>query len=113
MADHMQATIPELAIASGIDLSELDRIFLRPNPDVQGTTMDGETVLLDLSSGRYYTLNRIGSVIWEQCTRRPAISAIHAALCERFEVSAAQALDDLVALINTLIQEGLLQQERR
>jgi hypothetical protein len=112
MADHMQATISELAIASGLDLSELDRTFLRPNPDVQGTTMDGETVLLDLSSGRYYTLNRIGSVIWEQCMSRQSISAIHVDLCERFEVSAAQALDDLVGLLNTLIQEGLLQQER-
>jgi|SRR5437868_4425938 Coenzyme PQQ synthesis protein D (PqqD) len=113
MADHMQATISELASSSEIDLTQLDRTFLRPNPDVQGTTMDGETVLLDLSSGRYYTLNHLGSIIWEQCKKRQAISAIHAALCERFEVNAAQALDDLVALINTLIQEGLLQQERR
>ena len=113
MADHMQATIFELATASEIDLTQLDQTFLRPNPDVQGTTMDGETVLLDLSSGRYYTLNRLGSVIWEQCMRRQAISVIHAALCERFEVGSAQALDDLVALVNTLIEEGLLQQERR
>lgn len=114
MADHMQATISELATASEIDPTQLlDRTFLRPNPDVQGTTMDGETVLLNLSSGRYYTLNRLGSVIWEQCMRRQTISAIHTALCERFEVGSAQALDDLVALINTLIQECLLQQERR
>lgn len=113
MADHMQATISELAPASEIDLTQLDRTFLRPNPDVQGTTMDGETVLLDLSSGRYYSLNRLGSVIWEQCKKRQVISTIHAGLCERFEVGSAQALDDLVALVNTLVQEGLLQQERR
>ena len=113
MADQMQATMSEPAIASGLDLTQLDRTFLRPNPDVQGSTLDGETVLLDLSSGRYYTLNRLGSIIWEQCMRRQAISEIHVALCERFEVSAAQALDDLVALVNKLIQEGLLQQERR
>ena len=113
MADHMQATVSELATASGIDLTQLDQTFLRPNPGVQGTTMDGETVLLDLSSGRYYTLNRLGSVIWEQCMRRQAISTIHAGLCERFEVGSGQALDDLLVLVNTLIQEGLLQQERR
>ena len=113
MADQTQATISELATASGLDMTQLDRTFLRPNPDVQGTTMDGETVLLDLSSGRYYTLNQLGSIIWEQCMRRQAIAVLHAALCERFEVGSAQALDDLVALINKLIQEGLLQQERR
>ena len=113
MADQMPETISESATASGIDLTQLDRTLLRPSPDVQGTTMDGETVLLDLSSGRYYTLNRLGSVMWEQCMKRQTLCAIHAVLCERFEVGAEQALDDLVALANELIQEGLLQQERR
>ena len=113
MADQIEETISELVTASGIDLTQLDRTLLRANPDVQGTTMDGETVLLDLSSGRYYTLNRLGSVIWEQCMGRQTTSAIHAVLCERFEVGPEQALDDLVALANQLIQEGLLQLERR
>jgi hypothetical protein len=113
MADQMQEATSELVTASGIDMTQLDRTFLRPSPDVQGTTMDGETVLLDLSSGRYYTLNHLGSVIWEQCMGQQTISAIHAVLCERFEVGSEQALDDLLALANELIQEGLLQQERR
>ena len=75
--------------------------------------MDGETVLLDLSSGRYYTLNRVGSVIWEQCTGDKTISDIQAVLCDRFDVAPERALDDLVTLANDLTQEGLLQQERR
>jgi hypothetical protein len=90
----------------------LDRIILRPSPDVQGTSLEGETVLLNLNTGRYYTLNRLGSVIWEHCTGHCTISDIHAVLCERFEVASEQALDDLVALVNQLVQEGLLQQER-
>jgi hypothetical protein len=112
MANQIQATTSEFATESGVDPTQLDRTRLRISPDVQGTTMDGETVLLDLSSGRYYTLNRLGSVIWDQCMGRQTISAIHAVLCERFDVCPEQALDDLVALANELIQEGLLQQER-
>ena len=96
-----------------IDPTQLDRTVLRSSPDVQGTTMDGETVLLDLSSGRYYTLNRLGSVIWEHCAGQSTMADIHAAICERFEVASERALDDLVALANELIQEGLLEQERR
>jgi hypothetical protein len=91
----------------------LDRTILRPSPDVQGTTMDGETVLLDLSSGRYYTLNQLGSVIWEHCTGLTSLRDIHTVLCDRFDVAPERALDDLVNLVNELIQEGLLQQERR
>ncbi|MDH4209352.1 MAG: PqqD family protein, partial [Anaerolineae bacterium] len=73
----------------------------------------GETVLLDLSTGRYYTLNRLGSVIWEHCTDHSTTSDIHAVLCDRFEVTRGRALSDLLALVNQLVQEGLLQQERR
>ena len=91
----------------------LHQVVLRGNPDVQTTTMDGETVLLDLSTGRYYTLNRVGSLIWERCTGTQTISDIHAVLCDRFEVAPERALDDLVTLVSQLTQEGLLHQERR
>jgi hypothetical protein len=96
-----------------VDQTMCDQIVLLPSPDVQGTNMDGEIVLLDLSTGRYYTLNRLGSVIWDLCTGGHTISDIHAVLCDRFEVTPERALDDLVALVNELVQEGLLQQERR
>jgi hypothetical protein len=90
-----------------------DHMVFRHSTNVQGASMEGETVLLDLSTGRYYTLNRMGSVIWEQCTGHSTIRDIHAVLCDRFEVAPEQALDDLVALINQLVEEGLLRQERR
>ena len=100
-------------MASHCDSVLLHQVVLRGNPDVQATTMDGETVLLDLSTGRYYTLNRVGSLIWERCTGTQTISDIHAVLCDRFEVAPERALDDLVTLVTQLTQEGLLHQERR
>jgi coenzyme PQQ synthesis protein D (PqqD) len=109
----LQAPSPPTASDPTVDRTMLDRTILRPSPDVQGTSMEGETVLLDLSTGRYYTLNRLGSVIWEYCTGHNTISDIQAVLYDRFEVSPDRARDDLVALINQLVKEGLLQQERR
>ncbi len=107
-------TIPLPSVSEhAVDCTMLNRIILRPSANVQSASMDGETVLLDLSTGRYYTLNRLGSVIWEHCTGHSTISNIHAILCDRFEVASERALDDLVALINQLVQEGLLRQERR
>lgn len=85
----------------------------QPNPNVQGATLDGETVLLDLSSGRYYTLNRVGTAVWERCTGTHSLQEIHATLCSRFEASAERIGDDLVALVTHLGHEGLLTLERR
>jgi hypothetical protein len=84
----------------------------RPNPDVQGTTLDGETVLLNLSTGRYYTLNRVGSAIWETCTGTQSLQAIHVALCGRFDAPPERIADDLFALVTHLSQEGLLTLEQ-
>jgi len=113
MSDPLQAPPSPSASAHVVDRTMLARTILRPSPDVQGTSMEGETVLLNLSSGRYYTLNRLGSVIWEHCNGHSTISDIHAVMCDRFEVAPDLALDDLVALVDRLMQEGLLQQERR
>ena len=101
------------AAVTHLDPALLHQVVLRGNPDVQATTMDGETVLLDLSTGRYYTLNRIGSLIWELCTGTQTISDIHEVVCNRFDVVSERALADLVTLVNQLVQEGLLQPERR
>jgi hypothetical protein len=113
MSDPLQATPPPFASEHAVDRTMVARTILSPSLDVQGTSMEGETVLLDLSTGRYYTLNRLGSVIWEHCTGDSTISDIHAVLCDRFDVAPERALDDLVALVNQLVQEGLLHQERR
>ena len=113
MVDPLPTTPRPFASEPVVDRTILDQIILRPSPDVQGTSMEGETVLLDLSTSRYYTLNRLGSVIWEHCTGHCTISEIHAVLCDRFEVAPERALDDLILLVNHLVQEGLLQQERR
>lgn len=113
MLDPLQRTPSPPVFEHIVDRTMLDRSILRPSSDVQGASMEGETVLLDLRTGRYYTLNRLGSIIWEHCTGHNTIRDIHAVLCDRFEVASEQALDDLVALINQLVQEGLLELERK
>ncbi|SPP66701.1 PqqD family protein [Nitrospira lenta] len=85
----------------------------RPNPDVQGTTLDGETVLLHLGTGRYYTLNRVGTAMWDACTGTQSLQAIHTILCGRFDAPSERIADDLFALVTHLNHEGLLTIERR
>jgi hypothetical protein len=86
----------------------LDHVILWRSLNVQSAHIDGETVLLDLSTGRYYTLNRLGSAIWEYYTNQNTIRDIHTAICDRFEVASEQALEDIVDFVNHMAQEGLL-----
>jgi len=111
MDNPLEKASPQNIAGHVVDRTMLDHFILRPSVDVQGVSMNDETLLLNLSTGRYYTLNRLGSVIWEHCTGRTTVKDIHAVLCDRFEVAPERALDDLLALISQLVQEGLLQQE--
>ena len=113
MPEPLPVTSPSYAQETAVDATMLAQTILTPHPDVQSTTMDGETVLLALDTGRYYTLNRLGTVIWDQCIGHTTMRDIHAVLCDRFDVASERALDDLVALVSQLVEEGLLQQERR
>jgi hypothetical protein len=123
------ATTEQLALAACARLSEEERRQVergrkdqhdrlmqtvpRPNSNVQGTTLDEETVLLDLNTGRYYTLNRVGTAIWEHCTGLQTMKDIHRTLCARFDASSERIADDLIALVTQLGQEGLLTLEGR
>ncbi len=78
------------------------------NPDVQWTVLDGEAVLLNVGNGLYYTLNRVGTVIWELLTGERPLDGVVRAICERFDVGEEVARGDLAALVATLHQEDLV-----
>ncbi|GKS57778.1 hypothetical protein YTPLAS18_13050 [Nitrospira sp.] len=81
--------------------------------DVQFTVLDDEAVLLNLTNGHYYTLNRVGTMIWGSLDGRRPLNDTLDQLCKQFEVDRGRAHDDLVALVVRMEHEGLLQEERR
>ncbi|MDT7041594.1 PqqD family protein [Candidatus Nitronereus thalassa] len=84
-----------------------------PDPDVQCSVLDGEAILLNLETGSYFTLNRVGTVAWELFDGERTLSQVHGRICECFEVSEDMAQHDLLSLVEHLSQEGLIQNERR
>lgn len=88
-------------------------LFLKQKEDVHSTVLDGESVLLNLSTGRYYTLNIVGSIVWDLSTGDRSLAQVVSTICGRFDVTAQQVLDDLLDLVVELGQEGLIYTERR
>ena len=84
-----------------------------PYPDVQCSVLDGEAILLNLETGSYFTLNRVGTVAWEYFNSKRTFTQVHSAICERFDVRQDIAWKDLLSLVKQLDQEGLIQCERR
>ena len=94
-------------------MSEVNwKMCFTQSPDAHGTVLDGEAVLLNLESGVYYTLNRVGAAMWECFTGDQSLEDILSAMCDRFDVAEEVARKDLLALVAQLRQEGLIEERR-
>ncbi|MCW5786482.1 MAG: PqqD family protein [Nitrospira sp.] len=92
---------------------DLAQLFPVRHEDVHGTVLDGECVLLNLSTGRYYTLNVVGAFVWEHCTGTRSLAHILSCIPEHFDVTPKRAQSDGLDLVFQLRQEGLIRTERR
>ncbi len=85
-----------------------DERRIKASVDVVSRVVDGEAVLLDLESGKYFGLNPVGSRVWELLQEETTVTA----LCERmgaeFEVESATLRADVVELIEQLRERRLV-----
>ena len=91
-----------------VDWTKLLRLVPKRKPEVDGMTLEGETVLLDLSTGRSFRLNAVGTVVWEQCDGSATLFDIQVVLRSRCELSLERAHDEVVSVVLQLEHDGLL-----
>jgi len=70
--------------------------------------VQGEQVLLALDTGRYYTLNDVGSAVWGLCDGTRAVPSVVEAVCADFDAPVEVVQADVAELVAELIDEGLL-----
>ena len=64
--------------------------------------LDGEAVLVDLTSGTYYGLDPVGTRIWERIGGGARVDALLEAILEEYEVDPGTAKRDLLRLLGVL-----------
>ena len=77
--------------------------------DVLFHEVDEEMVLLNLVSGKYFSLDDVGTRMWALMTEYEQLKAVHQALLEEYKVDPQQLEQDLLALTDKLAANGLLQ----
>jgi hypothetical protein len=70
--------------------------------------LDGESVLLNLDSERYFGLDATGTRIWELVTAQPSIGLALEKLQEEYEVDPEVMRNHLTQLLSGLVENGLL-----
>ena len=75
--------------------------------EVLSRELDGEVVLLDLRSGRYFGLNPTGALVWELAKAQVPVEDMAARLVDEFDVSMDRARADVDAFVRILVERGL------
>jgi hypothetical protein len=79
-----------------------------PAPRILVAQLDGETVLLDPVSGRYFSLNVTGSRIWRGLCDGSSLQDITEAMANQYQLPVEQVGRDLASFVAELNAEGLL-----
>ena len=86
----------------------LDNRYDPNQAEVAAEVIDGEAILINLSSGVYYSLDKAGGLAWELIAAGRSLAEVAGALAERYEVAPAQAEADVVRLAADLEREDLV-----
>jgi hypothetical protein len=71
--------------------------------------LEGESVLLNLKTERYFGLDNTGTRIWKAVTVAPDIKTAYEELLREYDVDPELLRSDLAELLGQLLENGLLE----
>lgn len=71
--------------------------------------LEGESVLLNLETERYFGLDATGTRMWQLLTVSPNIDAAYQGLLEEYDAEPELLRSNLSELLGRLVENGLLQ----
>ncbi|MBN2117192.1 MAG: PqqD family protein [Anaerolineales bacterium] len=66
-----------------------------------------ETILLDTQGGRYFSLDPVGTRMWQLLREHGVLRTVYETILKEYEVTPEQLETDLLALAAKMIEKGL------
>lgn len=82
---------------------------IEKNRAICDCSLGNELALMDIDTGKYYTLNPVGKSIWREVEKVVSIKGLVEILSKEFEVSEKNCLKDVLEYLNDLKDKGLIQ----
>ncbi len=83
--------------------------LLTRNPEVAFREVDGETVMLSVETGKYYSLNTVATRIWALLAQPMTVDEICAVIVAEFEVDEQTCRRDVIELAAELAADRLVE----
>jgi Coenzyme PQQ synthesis protein D (PqqD) len=89
-------------------MADLDHGSFSRRDGIIAQEAHGQTVLLRLSDGSYYTLEGVGAAVWDLCEAHITFDEIVRDVCANFEAPPDVVRSDVREFIDELVAERLL-----
>ncbi len=87
-----------------------DRKYRR-RPDVISADMDGEVVMMDIMSGKYYNLGRTGGEIWSLLEEAKTLEELVDELTAKYDVDRSVCSEQVESFLKSGLDRGLFSLE--
>jgi hypothetical protein len=77
-------------------------------PKVANQLIDGEVIMINLDTGTYYSLDKVGALVWSLIQQSASLETIIEGISFRYEASREEMLDSVAKLIDDLSAENLI-----
>ena len=78
------------------------------NPNVSVAALDNELAMMHLESNAYYTLNEMGTAIWNLLEQPMTVGALCETLLQRYAVSPEQCQAEVLKFLTRACAEGIV-----
>jgi hypothetical protein len=77
--------------------------------DTAHRVLSDEAIVVNFKNSFFYSLNPVGTFIWERCDGRHSVAQIAQELAAEYEVALEEAVRDCQEFVDSLVEQGLLQ----
>jgi hypothetical protein len=83
--------------------------IIEQNKDIVASDIDDEKVMMSMDKGHYYGLDSIGRCVWDLIEKPMAVSDLITALLLQFDVDRETCESDVLAFLEELNADGIVQ----
>lgn len=85
-----------------------EQSVLQRSSDVLTSEVDGQFVMMDVESGKYFSMNEVASDIWKALEKPIKVADIYAALLKTYDVEESQCREKVDEFLAHLSKQNLL-----
>ena len=82
--------------------------ILKRKSGLMTADMNGDAVMMDISTGKYFNLGQSGGRIWELLEQSMSVENLIKALIAEYDISYEKCMEDILPFLQQMVDKGLL-----